>query len=57
MICYTMTECENLKMAETAEHYITDGKTVFYVVGLAHMLGEGGLVQLLKQSGYTVERV
>jgi len=47
----------NLKMAEAAEQYMTEGKTVFYVVGLAHLLGEDGLVELLKHSGYTLERI
>ncbi|MDR0325739.1 MAG: TraB/GumN family protein [Oscillospiraceae bacterium] len=47
----------NLKMAEAAERYMAEGKTVFYVVGLMHMLGEDGLVELLRQSGYSVERV
>lgn len=47
----------NLNMAKAAERYMAEGKTVFYVVGLAHMLGEGGIVDLLRQDGYVVERV
>ena len=33
------------------------GKNVFYIVGIAHMLGEGGIVEGLRQLGYTVTQV
>ena len=52
-----MSVKRNLLMAETAMRYMDEGKTVFFVVGLMHMLGDGGIVALLRQSGYTVERV
>ena len=39
-----------------AQEYLASGKTVFFAVGAAHMLGEHGLVQLLTNAGYTVER-
>jgi uncharacterized protein YbaP (TraB family) len=47
----------NLKMTEKAELYMSEGKTVFYVVGLLHMLGDDGIVALLRQNGYAVERL
>ncbi len=47
----------NVKMADAAKRYMSEGKNVFYVVGLAHMLGEGGIVDLLTNDGYTVEKV
>lgn len=44
----------NIGMTAAAEQYMAEGKKVFYVVGLAHMLGENGIVKLLRQNGYTV---
>lgn len=44
----------NAAMVEVAEEYLSSGKTVFFAVGLAHLLGEGGLVQALRDAGYTV---
>ena len=44
----------NAGMLEVAEDYLQGGKTVFYAVGLAHLLGEGGLVEGLRAQGYTV---
>lgn len=47
----------NLQMTKAAARYMVEGKTVFFTVGLLHMLGDNGIVELLKKSGYTVERV
>ena len=47
----------NYAMADKAEEYLESGETVFFVVGLAHMLGEDGLVSLLTEAGYAVEKV
>lgn len=47
----------NLGMADTAEAYLAQGGTGFFVVGAAHILGEGGCADLLAARGYTVERV
>ncbi len=44
----------NANMAEVAKGYLESGKTVFFAVGLAHLLGEGGLVQTLRDMGFTV---
>ena len=41
-------------MLEVAKGYLDSGKTVFFAVGLAHLLGDGGLVQALRDAGYTV---
>ena len=38
------------------EEYLTGGKTVFVVVGLAHLHGPDGLLRRLKDSGCTVEQ-
>lgn len=44
-------------MLETAKEYMASGKTVFFAVGLAHLLGETGLVDALREAGYTVTLV
>ena len=41
-------------MLEKAKEYLASGKTVFFAVGLAHLLGETGLVDALREAGYTV---
>lgn len=47
----------NVDMLAVAEDYLGSGKTVFYAVGLAHLLAEDGLVNTLRNAGYTVELV
>lgn len=47
----------NAKMLQVAQEYLRSGKTVFYAVGLAHLLGESGLIEGLRAAGYTVELV
>ena len=54
---YAILTKRNLLMAEVAERYMAEGKTVFYVVGLLHMLREDGIVELLRQNGYKVVRI
>lgn len=44
-------------MIEKAKEYMNGDKTVFYAVGLAHLLSETGLVDTLRADGYTVELV
>jgi len=46
------------KMIAAAKEYLSGDKTVFFAVGLAHLLGdETGLVDALRDAGYTVELV
>lgn len=47
----------NEGMLEVAKQYLESGDTVFYAVGLAHLLAENGLVKTLRDAGYTVELV
>lgn len=54
---YELGEKRNIKMADTAQQYMDEGKDVFYVVGAAHMGGEKGIVSMLEQRGYTVEKI
>lgn len=53
----TMITDRNETMADAAKTYLESGETVFYAVGLAHLLGEDGIVQTLRDAGYTVEPV
>lgn len=52
-----MLTVRNAHMLEVAESYLASGDTVFYAVGLAHLLGPDGLVDALRGLGYTVELV
>jgi uncharacterized protein YbaP (TraB family) len=42
------------KMVKKAMEYLESEETVFMAVGLAHVLGETGLVDALREAGYTV---
>lgn len=53
-----MSYDRNDGMLEVAVHYLESGETVFYAVGLAHLLNSrNGLVDTLREAGYTVELV
>lgn len=47
----------NLHMATFAQNALDSDEEVFLCVGAAHIVGEGGLADLLAQRGYTVEKV
>ena len=47
----------NADMLEVAKGYLESGEVIFYAVGLAHLLVEDGLVNTLRDAGYTVELV
>ena len=47
----------NVQMLEKALEYLAGEETVFYAVGYAHLLGETGLVEGLRNAGFTVELV
>ena len=52
-----MSTDRNAAMLTVAREYLSGDKTVFYAVGLAHLLEEDGLVNTLRSAGYTVELV
>ena len=52
-----MLASRDVDMLAKAEEYLATGKTVFFAVGLAHLLGETGLVEALREAGYTVTLV
>lgn len=47
----------NIGMADAAEQYIKNGDNIFYMVGFGHFCGEGSVIDLLAQRGYTVEKI
>ena len=47
----------NIAMADYAENIINGEDKVFICVGMAHIWGDGAVVDLLQQRGYTVERI
>jgi uncharacterized protein YbaP (TraB family) len=47
----------NLAMADKVEGYLKGSEQVFVVVGAAHVVGDTGIVKLLKNKGYKVEQV
>ena len=52
-----MVTARNKAMLDVAIRYLESGDTVFYAVGLGHLLSENGLVFTLREAGYTVELV
>nr|MBQ6241430.1 TraB/GumN family protein [Lachnospiraceae bacterium] len=52
-----MMTIRNAKMIEKAQDYMASEDTVFFAVGLAHLMGEDGIVNSLRNMGYTVELV
>ncbi len=47
----------NKVMVDRAEEFMRNGDNYFYMVGTLHYLGENGIISLLENDGYTVERV
>lgn len=46
----------NKNMASKIEGYLNTSDTYFVVVGLAHYIGDDGVIKLLKDKGYTVTK-
>jgi uncharacterized protein YbaP (TraB family) len=47
----------NRTMAAKIERYLKNGRAAFVIVGAGHVVGEQGLVALLKQKGYLLTKV
>ncbi len=47
----------NVNMVEKIESYIDSGKKVMVVAGAAHFYGDAGIIQLLKDDGYTIRQL
>lgn len=47
----------NIGMTDKAADMLDNGENVFYVVGAAHMVGNDGIIAMLKDRGYTVTQL
>ncbi|MCL2361494.1 MAG: TraB/GumN family protein [Defluviitaleaceae bacterium] len=47
----------DIDMTAKARELMAEGRDVFFVAGLGHFIGDGSIVYLLRQYGYTVEVV
>ena len=54
---YRLITERNNEMTEKTEQYLKEDKNVFVVVGLAHIIGEDGIISQLKERGYKVEKI
>lgn len=52
-----MVDDRNVGMTEFAVQALESGEELFICVGAAHVVGEGGMADLLREAGYTVEIV
>lgn len=50
-------EARNPKMAEAIENCLKNGERCFMIVGAAHVIGEEGIVSILKNKGYQTKQV
>lgn len=46
----------NITMTEKVKGFLDDNKTYFVIVGAGHLIGEDGVVNLLEENGFRVER-
>lgn len=47
----------NIIMAEKLDNYFKDGKNIFCTVGLAHVIGDTSIIELLENKGYTIKQI
>ena len=52
-----LLDTRNPRMTEKALEYLSSGDTVFFAVGSAHLIGDGGVTAELREAGYSVERI
>ena len=52
-----MTTRRRIHMANRASQFMAENKSVFFVVGAFHLIGDNSIIDLLEQRGYEVERV
>lgn len=53
----TLITDRNYGMAQALEKYMSENKNVFCVVGVGHVIGNEGIVSLMEQKGYSVEKL
>ena len=47
----------DIEMTRVARSFMAEGRTVFFAVGLAHLVGDDSVIYLLRQAGYKIERI
>ena len=47
----------NRKMASKVEDFFRTGETYFVIVGAGHLVGDQGIIEILKRKGYLVEQL
>jgi uncharacterized protein YbaP (TraB family) len=47
----------NRKMASKIEEFLRAGETYFVIVGAGHLVGDQGIIEILKRKGYLVEQL
>ncbi len=47
----------NKEMTSKLEHYLATDKSYFVVVGAAHLIGDKGIISLLKEKGYAITQL
>ncbi len=52
-----MLDERNVTMAKKLEEYLRQGKRCFVVVGVGHLLGDNGLLKIMKRKGYVVSQL
>lgn len=52
-----LLDTRNENMMEKITSYLKSGKKYFIIIGAAHMIGKKGIVQLLKEKGFTVTQM
>ena len=52
-----MIEDRNIGMSKNIKEFLKDDKDVFVVVGLAHVLGEDGIIDILANENFEIKRI
>jgi uncharacterized protein YbaP (TraB family) len=52
-----MYDERNFNMLNKINEFLADDNTYFIVVGAGHLVGENGLINLLKEKGYSIEQL
>jgi uncharacterized protein YbaP (TraB family) len=52
-----MLNIRDIDMAAVARQYMAEGRKVFFLVGLLHMVGDGSINYHLRNAGYEIERI
>ena len=57
-VCYQAIYIDrNYGMADRIEEFLADDEVYFIVVGAAHLVGEEGLISILKNRGYETKQL